>query len=48
MAAVLMGVGVVLTGLAGAVWTSRRTDRLRDVDPRAAQRIEEARFFRGR
>ncbi|MGZ6827800.1 MAG: hypothetical protein ACXVGH_13515 [Mycobacteriales bacterium] len=47
MAAVLMGVGVVVIGLVGSVWTSRRTDRLREVDPKAAQRIDEARFFRG-
>lgn len=49
MAAVLMGAGAGLLALVGAVWTSKRTDRLREVDPKAAaQRIDEARFFRGR
>jgi hypothetical protein len=47
MAAVLLGVCVVVLGIVGAVWTSRRTDRLREVDPEAAQRIDEARLFRG-
>ena len=33
--------------LISVTWVSRRTDELRRVDPKAAQRIDEARFFRG-
>ena len=37
----------LLLGSVGAVWASRRNDRLREVDPRQAQQIDRIRGFGG-
>jgi hypothetical protein len=42
MTVVIAGAGFLIAVIAAA-WASKRTDGLRRVDPRAAQRIDEAR-----
>lgn len=49
MTLIAVTVAVLLVLLVGALlggFTSRRTDKLRQVDPQMAQRVDEARAFR--